>query len=83
MEHDRRELWETLVDLLEVVDVQQTLQSGIHVRSIEVDLPVEIVARFTEVGFQLLIDPPHWRWESGFPVRSGRLKVTLQESEND
>lgn len=80
---ERRELWETLVDVLTAVGSQPAVQRGLVVESVEVDVPVEVVARLTTVGFRLLVDAPQWRWEDGFPLRSGRLIVTLQKDDHD
>lgn len=80
---ERRELWETIVDVLTAVGAPPVVQRGLTVQSIEIDLPVEIVAQITPIGFRLLVDAPNWRWEDRFSLRSGRLQMVLLKDDYD
>jgi hypothetical protein len=75
----RRELWETIVDLLEAVASLQTRETGLHITSLMVDLPVEVLVRQTAVGFTLLADLPQSRWTEGLTAQPGRMQLHLSE----
>ena len=79
----KRELWETITKLVEALAVPQAAGSGLRVTGMTVDLPVELVIVQTEVGFRLLIDAPHYRWDAGLRPETGRMRLTLRQLERE
>ena len=78
----RRELWETLVDLMESMAVPEARVLGLRVTDVTLDLPVEIVLQPTEVGFKFLAGPPMWRQETGLQHQKGRMSVRMTITES-
>ncbi len=79
----RRELWETITELVEGLAVPQEPASNLHVTGMTVDLPIELVVVQTRVGFRLLVDAPHYRWDVGLRPDPGRLRLNLQELDEE
>lgn len=51
-------------------------QAGIRVDDATLDMPVEANVVRDHAGAQLVIvQPPRWRWRSGFDCEPGRLRV--------
>ncbi|MBD1844529.1 hypothetical protein H6F89_14220 [Cyanobacteria bacterium FACHB-63] len=73
----RRELWELITDILDSTTPQDAALSGIRVNSVDINLPVEVQAQSTEVGFRLLVDTPRSRWREGINERPTRLTIHL------
>ncbi len=74
-----RELWETVTELVEALAAPQASSLGLKVTAMTVDLPIELVVVQTEVGFRLLVDAPHYRWDAGLRPRPGRLRLKLTQ----
>ena len=78
-----REFWETVAELAGALAAPQIKALGLRVTDLSVDLPVEMVVVQTAVGFRLLVDAPHYRWDAGIRPEPGRLRLALAEpSEN-
>ncbi|MBX3086003.1 MAG: hypothetical protein KF716_30485 [Anaerolineae bacterium] len=89
----RRELWETLTSLMDdinrvsgaevraLADAQAASDVGLVIDDVTLDVPVEITIRKTDVGFRLFMDLPAWRYQSGFVLEPGRMRVRLILSE--
>jgi hypothetical protein len=73
----RRELWELITDILASTAPLDAARAGIRMDSVEMDLPVEVQAQPTVVGFRLLVDTPRSLWREGISERPTRLKVHL------
>jgi hypothetical protein len=75
----RRELWQTVIDIVEALTPTNADALGVRITDVEINLPVEIVLRTTEVGFRVLIDAPVWRQQAGIELQKGRLAMRLHE----
>lgn len=73
----RRELWETLVELMESVVAIEADSSDLRITNAVINIPIEVRAKVTEVGFLLLADLPRWQIDTGFEERPGQLKINL------
>lgn len=73
----KRELWEMITELVEALVVPQTEKLGLRVIDMTVQLPVELVIVQTAVGFRLLIDAPHYRWDTGLRPETSQLQLAL------
>jgi len=71
-------LWETVSELIEALASPQAAEMGLHITKMTVDMPMELVVVQTEVGFRLLIDAPHYRWDVGLRPKTGRLRLALR-----
>ena len=74
-----RELWETVSTLVEALAMTPGESLGLKVRTVTVDLPSEWVVVQTKVGFQLLVDALHYRWDPGLRPEPGRLRLELAQ----
>jgi hypothetical protein len=77
----KRELWETLSEVVHGLTPVTTDGVSIRIRAVELDLPMEIDA--VGAGDEAIVraDLPRWRWPTEFDVEPGRLRVRLQEGE--
>jgi hypothetical protein len=75
----RRPLWETLVELVEAVRPAPEAAEGITVRSVRMDLPIEVQVRQAADGPELLADLPSWRWSTVFDRQRGRLRLYYRQ----
>ncbi|MEM6252899.1 MAG: hypothetical protein AAF821_08250 [Cyanobacteria bacterium P01_D01_bin.156] len=73
----RRELWETLVELMESVNAIEHDHPELRVTNAVINIPIEVRAEMTQVGFRLLADLPRWEIKTGFEERPSRLKINL------
>ena len=74
----RRELWETVVDI--ITAVEQSAGSGaLHVTSLSLNVPVQVVVRHTPGGPLLFADVPGWRWRTVYDQQPGRLTLQCDE----
>lgn len=73
----RRELWELITDLATASATSEAMQAGVHVSSLEIDLPVEVQVQPTEVGFRLFVDVPRSLWTEGLREQPTRMKLNL------
>jgi hypothetical protein len=74
-----RQLWQTMVELLESVSPDS--QTGVRVTDVSLDLPIEVQIRQTHDGLIFLADLPRWRWRTVFDPKGGRLKLRCSEGE--
>jgi len=79
----RRELWETLVDIMTAINPDELAAIDLRVNDVFLDLPVEVSVHHSEEHFRLFIDLPQWRWQGGYNLKPGRLIVRLQEERDD
>jgi hypothetical protein len=70
----RLPLAETLVELLESLVPERAVASGIRVRDVKLDLPLELQLAD---GGELLGNVRRWRWPTDFDERPGRLRVSF------
>jgi len=75
----KRELWESIVDLVDSVIAADLAGTGLRIESAAFDMPLNVVLRPTEVGFKFMADAPEWRFESGLDNQPGRLRLRLEE----
>lgn len=75
----KRELWESIVDLVESVASIDTGTLGLRLTDVTFDMPLNIVLRKTPVGFKFLADAPEWRFPAGLSDQPSRLRITLGE----
>ena len=75
----KREFWQTVTELVEALQVPGSTRLGLKVTSMTIDLPVEMVIVQTEVGFQLLIDALHYRWDAGLRPQPAKLTMTVMQ----
>lgn len=73
-----RELWETVVDLMEALEPQRAALAGLVVTRAALDLPVECVFVETKVGFQIRVDAPAVRIVSGLGRKPTNLRMTVE-----
>jgi hypothetical protein len=78
----RRELWETLVELL-VALTPDNDATTLRVTSMHLDLPVELRLRQGSDGLRLLADLPRWRWRAGMSEPLGRMQIVIHEEAMD
>jgi hypothetical protein len=78
-----RELWETVTELVGGLAALQGGGAGVRITGMELELPVEMVVVQTRVGFRLLVDAPHFRWNPGLRPRTGRLGLVVQRVDAD
>lgn len=79
----RRELWEATVGMVEALVATSERAPGLRVVGAVLDLPTEVVVVRTSVGFRLLIDAPHYRWDVGLRPRPGRLRMEIGLAETE
>jgi hypothetical protein len=79
----RRELWETLVDLMSAIHPDELADYDLRVNDVFLDLPIEVTVRHSENSFRLFVDLPQWRWQGGYQMQPGRMIVRLQEERYD
>jgi hypothetical protein len=79
----RRELWETITELVDALTVPDGERIGLHVTDVDINLPVEVVLAPTEVGFKVYVDVPAWRQETGIQHQKGRLRIRLSEETHE
>lgn len=75
----RRPLAETLIDLAAAMGFDDEPQGLVRVRSLSLELPIEVRLRRVPGEWQLLADVPLWRWQSGFEEQRGRLRFRINE----
>lgn len=76
----RRELWEAIVEMTNAVANTTEDLPGLSITSATLDLPTETIIAQTERGFRLLIDAPHYRWDTGLRPQLGRLRLEIEQS---
>lgn len=76
----KRELWELISELVEALAAPQAEKWGLTVTGMQLELPIELVVAQTEVGFRLLIDAPHYRWDAGLRPEAGRMALQLRKT---
>jgi hypothetical protein len=79
----KRELWETVTELIEGLAVPQATEMGLRITEMTVSLPVELVVVQTDVGFRLLIDAPHYRWDAGLRPEAGQLRLAVRQMDSE
>ena len=77
----KRQLWETLCEIVDGLTPVTTDGVSIRVRAVHLDLPMEIEAVGSDERAIVRADLPRWRWPTDFDVEPGRLRVRLQEGE--
>lgn len=73
----RRELWETLLEILNALSLPEAAVQGLRIQSATLDLPVEVAMSYTENGFKLFVDLPRWRWIGGIQEQPARMRLTI------
>lgn len=76
----QRELWETVAELIAALSQPEAASAGLQVTGMKLDLPVELVVVRTAVGFRLLLDAPHFRWDAGLRPRTGRIQLAVSHA---
>ena len=74
----KRPLSETLAELVDGLAVPSEAAADFRIRSVGLDLPIEIGVG-PEANPILLADLPGWRWPTDFDVPPARLRVRLGE----
>lgn len=77
----KRQLWETLCEVVDGLTPVSTDGASIRIRDVELDLPMEIEAVGSGDRAIIRADLPRWRWATDFDVEPGRLRVRLAEGE--
>ena len=72
----QRELWATLVELVDSTRPLAAEASLIRVEQLLLDMPLEVEFRRTVQGFTFFSDVPSWRWRTVFDQEPGRLKIS-------
>jgi hypothetical protein len=75
----KRELWESVVDLVESISAAGAEANGLRIKEVTFEMPMTIVLRQTQVGFRFLADAPEWRLSSGLADQPGRVRMTVHE----
>lgn len=75
----RRELWETISDLVGSVMPDDSAAELLRVSSVSLDVPIEVTFRRGEEGVLMLADLPRWRWTTAFDEKRGRLKLLCRQ----
>ena len=75
----KRELWETLCEIVDGLTPVTTEGIAIRVRTVQLDLPMEFDVLGTGDRAIVRADLPRWRWTTDFDPEPGRLQVRLQE----
>lgn len=73
----RRELWETMVELLEALQTPEASKQGLRINRVLLDLPIELQVLQAESGMQLFADLPRWRWVGGLDAPVGRMRIDI------
>lgn len=76
-----RELWETLLELVDAVRPDTEMQGLIHITGLTLDLPVEIGMRRNSRDVVILADLPRWRWKTDFDQQPGRMRVSFMKGQ--
>lgn len=77
----KRQLWETLIEVLDGFMPVAADGVAIRIRTVGLDLPMEIEAVGSGDTTIVRADLPRWRWVTDFDVEPGRLQVRLEEAE--
>jgi hypothetical protein len=77
----RRELWETVTDLMESILPEEDAASLLRVQSASFDVPIEVFFHQRGDELELRADLPRWRWATVFDEQRGRLRLFCRESE--
>lgn len=79
MEHnERRELWETLVELIDAMTPLAGDAGPLHLTGMQLDMPFETTFRRIEGRLVIFADLPRWRWSSGFEPPFGRFRLVIR-----
>lgn len=76
----RRELWQTVTDLVDALPTEQASALGLRVSDVTVSLPVEVTLPRTAAGFRVLVDAPRHRGPVGWHEGVGRLRLVLRHT---
>lgn len=74
----RRELWESLSDILSAFIPGE--HHGMCIRGVDVRLPIELVMPKTEVGFRFLADAPRIRWHHGLTNQPCHIRIVARSA---
>lgn len=77
----KRQLWETLVEVVDGLMPVTSEQVVIRVRTVGLDLPMEIDVVGSGDAAIVRADLPRWRWTTDYDVEPGRLQVRLEEGQ--
>jgi hypothetical protein len=77
----KRELWETISEVVEGLTPVASEGVSIRVSAVQLDLPMEIDVVGRDDRAIVRADLPRWRWPTDFDLDPGRLQVRLQEGE--
>ena len=77
----KRELWQTLSEIVDGLAPVTAEGVAIRIRTVAIDLPIEIDTVGSGDRAIVRADLPRWRWTTDFDVEPGRLQVKLVEGE--
>jgi hypothetical protein len=73
----RRELWETLLEIMEAAAPME-VSEWVWVTGFSLNLPVEVQAQRVHGEIKLMVDAPNWRMHTGFQEQPGRLSIECE-----
>jgi hypothetical protein len=76
-EPTRRELWETLVELIEAIVPLADQMAPLYVTGLTLDLPIDLSMKAGREGLVIYADLPRWRWSTVFDAPTGRMHLQI------